>query len=226
MKQTVYYDLETGPNMERVNAMILASPFDPASVATGNLKDPAKIYAKLSQAKERHAATIYDRAALNPATAEILCIQIAVGDNPVTVIDGDEAESIRVFWAVISKDASKALNWTGSNNSGNFDLNMLCRRSWALGVKVPVDLRELTRGGDLAQTFLAYSDRPSYCGLERAAREMGIPVEETPVTGADFHKWWRGKVGVGTAHDQREAAKHYARQDVVLLREIARRILP
>ena len=224
MKHPIFYDIETGPNMARVNAMILASPFDPSTVAVGNLKDPAKIEAKISAAEAGHAAAIFDRAALNPATAEILCIQLAVGDNPVSIIDGDEAESLKVFWQVISKDAKKAINWTGSNLSGNFDLNILCRRSWALGVRVPLDLHELTHHGDLAQRFLAYADRPSYCGLERAARELGIPVEETPVTGADFYKWWNGTTGVGTKHDQREAAKHYARQDVVLLREIAKRI--
>ena len=222
MKHRVFWDIETGPNLEKVQKWLADNPFDPEKVALGNRKDPAKIEAYIAEKRDAYDREVYDKAALNPATAQVLTIQSRFNGQSNLIANEDEKSLLEEFFGTVAPVAAKLINWTGSNTRGNFDLNMICRRAWALGVKVPVDLREIAR--DLAQDFLRFEAPSSHCGLERAARELGIDVIDTPVTGKDFHKWWRGRMGVGSLEDQRAAARAYALQDVDLLEQIYDRI--
>ena len=65
---------------------------------------------------------------------------------------------------------------------------------------------------------MEFAEWNSYLKLERAALELGIPVEDTgKVEGKNFWAFWES---------DREAALKYCVQDVILLREIWKRMNP
>lgn len=202
---TLFYDIETKPNPARVDEL-----FDPAEVKVGNLKDPEKVQQKIAAAK----AKAFERAALSPATGEILVIQIALNDGPVEVFYDEEPEMLKRWWEVASENVGRLVNWTGNNSSGNFDANFLVRRSWAYGIEVPY----LDGWTNAAKDFLRYADWNSFYSLEKAGAELGFEVQDcAPVTGKTFAKYW---------DENRPLAMKYAKQDVELLRAIWDRIHP
>lgn len=220
MSNILYLDIETKPDPDRVAEFMKPFPaYDPFDCKIGNLKDPDKIAAKLEQhqsdwaaKKAEHEAKAHDRAALSPATGSILCIQLAVNDAEVMVMAGEEREILHQFSQYIEELPGEVVTWSGSNSSGNFDLNFLHRRAWAHRVS----MIEPYRVKDLTKHFLQYADWGSYLSLENAAKELGIEVEDTGVTGKEFHLKWES---------DREAAMKYATQDVELLRKIYKRIV-
>ena len=246
--KTIYWDIETTADAERVEACL--DPFgdyeplpdeNPEGPKLGRLTDPAKIAAKIESDKEKweakrvlhrekwekdrdqHVADAHDKGALSPRTAEILTIQLAVNDDEpfiITTNGSTEADLLRSFWDFIDPvDPAKMVNWTGNNKSGNFDLNMVLRRSWAHGIRTPFINPKLWK--DAAQEILRFDDWGTYYGLEKAARELGLEVEDTaPVTGKTFAQYW-----LGDDEEMRAKAETYAIQDVILVREIWKRVM-
>lgn len=214
---TLYYDIETKPDQERVKSMLDPYPaYDAGTCKMGNIKDEAKVLDKLAahkaaweNGKLNQLQDALDRAALCPSTGSILCIQYAMNDGPAEIIaDDDEKKMLMKWWAVVGDNVHRAVNWTGSNKGGNFDKNYLMRRSWAHGL-MPFPI---SNWKDAAREFLADADWGSYYKLEKAARELGIKVEDTgEVTGKTFSYHWI---------TNREEALKYAKQDVELVRSI------
>lgn len=239
IKEIVYFDLETMPIAARVKDYIERfdpyeppkhpGDFDPDSVKLGNLADPNKITAKIEAAREKHqreaeewddniasenaahTAKHFDKAALHPSTAQILTFQYAIEDGPVEVIEGSEEVVLRQAQNLVAEHRhAEWINWTGCSDRSNFDLMMLHRRGWALGLE-----SRLHVAVNLTERFLHHADWRSYCSLEKAAWELGIDYKKSEVTGATFWEFY-----TSGDEEKRAQALEYAREDVRLLRAI------
>lgn len=196
----IHFDIETAPDEQRALAR-----FDSAKVKLGNLKDADKIEAKVARARE----DAVEKAALSPATGSIVAVGYSRGVG-VDFIDGSEREILVSWWELFLEGAT-FVNWSGTQKS-NFDRKWLIRRSWALGVPVPEAALEHSRWFSLSSRFLIGEEFSDRCSLENAARELGIPVEDTaPVSGKNFHRYFKG------SEEERKAAEKYLAQDVLLV---------
>lgn len=246
----VIFDIETAPAPDTELLAILPEfeapehpgVFDPASVRTGNLKDAAKIAAKIEEARAFHAAQVqsYTRdveaaraqhfadfkrqAALSPLTGRVLAIGVQIAPiDSVLVFDGhdDEWNLLRQFWmAYESAGVDDSPTRWGGWNIFNFDLPFLMRRSWKLGVQLPDGVRDRhdrywgPRWVDLMHRFQAGNRQERYTKLDSASKFFG--VGEKTGSGADFAGLWE---------TDRKAAKEYLANDVLLTRAIADRIV-
>lgn len=145
MDKILIFDIETAPDLAAVAAL-------PEPKAPGNLKDPEKIAAAIAEKKAEQLAN----AALDPDTASITAIGMVLVDiypakgdkdpEPQAWLAGDEAwlvnyegddglteyDLLEKFWEEGYKLAGGRV--CGYNIIG-FDLPMILRRSFALGVK-------------------------------------------------------------------------------------------
>jgi len=178
-----------------------ADAFDPSSVKVGNLKDAAKIAAKVAEAREQ----FIEKAALSATTGRVLAIgyfdpaKEAVrvnGIGELETADKDEAEVIEDFWNTAEDCRDRSVPLVGLNIH-EFDLPFLVRRSWILDLMIPdwvmsqdrywdpifVDLRKKWLCGVRA------TDVRSNFGELGAA--FGTGGKTDGVTGADFSRlWW------------------------------------
>jgi hypothetical protein len=207
MKPIIYFDIETGPLPED---QIRIPPFEPAEVKLGNIKDPAKIAAKIAAAESNHRASVIDNAALDPLTGQVLLIAYRLkGEDPTMLVVGgkdDEAWLLRSWWHLVCQfDRIPLLI---GFNVKPFDLPFLIRRSWALGVPVPgwlrngrywndaiIDLREVWQLGD----------NRARGSLESVSQHLGLGGKSGD--GALFYKVFA---------EDREAAINYALRDLAL----------
>jgi len=245
----IIFDIETRPRLDLVARFTKAyAPFDPAAVKYGNTKDPAKRALILAEKEEDHRldelaywSNAQERAALNPLTAEIICI--GVFGTPVVVHESEKL-ALEWFWAFFSTDTLYGENfvfWSGcGNQSENFDVDMIIRRSWGCGVTVPpcaFNGRYLSsRFVDAAKRYLL-GKREAFCSLTDCAFQLGLyesqpdlhpkDREKDIVTGANFHEFWDGKnltSGI-PSEGQRPLALAYLRNDLATLEAVAKRIL-
>jgi hypothetical protein len=240
-------DIETKPRPDLVKRFVKPYPdFDPDAVKYGNTKDPAKRAGILQEKQEEHVQAAADhwrkaeeRAALNPLTAEILCLGIMEEDGKTMVLHGTEVEILTAFWLNYS-DAKRAtepfLFWSGRGSPyENFDHEFILKRSWIIGVKVPPSALGKNRFQDAATRYL-FGQREAFCSLSDAADQLGLFEKFTDifpknretdrVTGANFHLWWAGEMPdvTETAEQQRELALKYLFNDLLILLRICGRI--
>lgn len=208
--------------------------FDPSLVQLGSAKKQETIDRKIEEAREHFehckanrdsilaelraahemkveakAQEIIGKAALNAETCRVLVIGYldVKADHFFTTHDNfliDEADVIREFWKHY-----EAANCMVGLNIFRFDLPVLIRRSWILGVPVPRDVMERDRFWN--QKFIDLAARWScgnhgdYISLDRLARAMGVGRKNGD--GADFYKLWES---------DRAAAMKYLENDVRL----------
>lgn len=133
--------------------------FDPSSVKTGNMKDQAKIDAKIEDARlkheqlresladrrtaalDKHYADFASKATLSAATSRMLvCGFWSQQAGKFVMLDasepGNEATCLQRFWANVLQWADQRRPVVGCNIY-EFDLPYLVNRSWLLGVEVP-----------------------------------------------------------------------------------------
>lgn len=169
----IVFDIETGPRpMDEIRDLMPPfdgelGPFDPSAVKCGNLRDAAKIEAKIADAAAAHRAALesmdqrraehektwYDRCALSPLTGHVLAVGwmegadtrdcFCVGDEFTSetgqpVVIIDENWLIEYVWRTLAD--VKSAPFVGHNIFG-FDLPFLIRRSWLLGIDVPDHIR-------------------------------------------------------------------------------------
>lgn len=248
-------DIETRPRPDLVMRFVKPpEPFDAGAVKHGNTKDPEKRAALFQQKQLDHEnqvsdywANAKDRASLNPLTAEIVCIGFLIpvcGKNEkpqIEILSGDETDILRRFWAKFSDfglAGDRFAYWSGNGNpTDNFDPDMIIRRSWLLGVRVPPTAfngRFLSnRFEDAAGRYLLYK-RETFCGLSRAGDELGLFVAGAPifpkseldrVQGVNFHLYWDGKADPAmTPEAQRALALKYLTNDLLILNGIIDRV--
>jgi hypothetical protein len=165
------FDIETGPlDNEALKTMLpefVAKPppgvFVDADVKLGNLKDPAKIKEKMDKAKADHADAVarysadvakardehwqafVDKAALDATTGRVVAIGFTLhdwDDGPEIIdCDQDEAAGLRDWWAETEAAFESQIPIVGFNTH-HFDLPFLVRRSWMLGVPIPMGVRQ------------------------------------------------------------------------------------
>lgn len=159
----VILDIETGPlPMDELSEMI--PPFDPESVKTGNLKDPAKIAEKIVEAEAEHKQKYIEKAALDALTGRVLLIGIRFQDGRTLQLwddDDDEEQVLQDFLSHLELPGGAMARLITFNGAG-FDLPFLWRRMWRHRIAPPseyrsgrywsdayhVDLREVWQLGD------------------------------------------------------------------------------
>ena len=210
----LYWDIETGP-LPAAELEAALPPFDEADVKLGNLKDEARIAAKIAEARARHRENFFERAALDPMTGRVLAFGVRDEDGVNTILcDEDEIAVLSGAWGVFN--GVKSYTQFVGFNIFNFDLPFLIRRSWKLGVKVPfarrkrywpevfVDLREVWQLGE-------YQARGS---LDSISRFLGYSGKSGD--GAEFANLLR---------QDRQAALDYLARDLELTEAVAGRLL-
>lgn len=129
-RNILFFDIETEVNAE-------ALEYIPEPKAPANYKDEGKIAAYIAEKK----AEITSTAALDADYGKIVAISMQVGTNvePKAYLVGDEdmqteTDLINHFWSVYKACQGRSCGY----NIIGFDLPYLLRRSFDLGIKVPV----------------------------------------------------------------------------------------
>lgn len=238
----IIFDIETGPLDESIvlnMAVPFAEPvqpgeFDPAAVKVGNLKDQAKIDAKILEAKQRHESAVSDfeltrtnayaawkasaigSAALHPATGMVVAIGYKKPGSCCMMDFGDEPELLNQWWRIFKAALASHTNLVG-HNILDFDLPFLVRRSWILGIEVPKQVRDYR--GYWNQLFVD-TGKLWQCGtrgerfsLDFVDRAFGGTGKD--VTGKNFHELLKNDA---------EAAKAYLSKDLDLTLSVAEKM--
>lgn len=192
------FDVEVEP-LPDAELLAIRGPFDPTKVNYGRLKDPAKKREKLEE--EEAKWNDLDTLLLDARFCRICAIGVVgkkIGSEKVRTVldpDTDEKALITDIWSAINTAVNRSGVVVGFNHKG-YDLPMLRRRSWILGIKPPkyiiekskfwnahiVDLLEEWRSGQ------TWSD--AACGgLDGLARAFGLPPKLG--TGDMFYKLLR-----------------------------------
>ena len=226
MQHRIIFDIETGP-LPTATLEKLLPPFDAAEVKLGNLKDPDKIREKIQQAEKNHLGDFINTAALSPITGQVLAIGFKVDDMPTRIIVATpgteiemESEVIAAFWRLYhdaKDDGYKCHPQMIGFNSNRFDLPFLIRRSWALRMHWPYELRNGRYWSpnciDLREIW-QLGDHQAGGSLDAICRTLGLGQKNG--NGALFYK---------TLAEDREAALAYARNDVEMTARLAERLM-
>lgn len=226
-RQAIVFDIETGPLPEDVLRTMFEPlpPFDPASVKVGNLKDQAKIDAKISESKAAHEeeckaaeSRFFDRAALSAHTGEVLAIGVRfAGEKGAMIIEGQKERALlETFWTVCEDTRASDNRLVGFNVFG-FDLPFLLRRSWLAGVRAPHWIMDRDRYWspvfvDLMARWQC-GDRQNFISLDRLSKLLGVGAKNGD--GARFAELLKA---------DREAAMAYLNNDLELTLQVARRL--
>lgn len=147
--KTQVLDIETAP--DTFKALSLLPPFNPDDVKLGNLKDEAKIAAKIEEAKSTYESDWIADSALCAERGNVVAAGILTKDASGE-IDGiwdagkySEKDILTSAWDTI---------WTSirdgdliiGHNILQFDLCFMVRRSWILGIDIPSNVRTVYRG--------------------------------------------------------------------------------
>lgn len=248
----IVFDIETGPRPDdelrplcppfdplAVKGLV-DGEFDPQSVKLGNVKDQAKIDAKITEARaafeaakanngnliaaaeQSHWESFVEKAALSPVTGRVLAIGYYSTTNGKTAIqgqNGSEADLLAGFWRKYG-ECRKASRKLLGFNINRFDIPFLARRSWYLGVDVPEPLFDPT-GRYLDKIFVDLLPRWS-CGvwnesikLGDLAQFFGVGGKPDGINGGDFARLW---------FEDRPTAVAYLRNDLEITAKCAARM--
>lgn len=243
------FDIETGPlsldQLKKVckpfDASTLKDPgeFDRESVKFGNIKDEAKIAAKVQEAAEKHAKAvadyqtalrdgeanhwkaIQDRAALSAITGEVLAIGYKNAEKVIldhVTEDRPESQLLKKFWDLFGNYRTSGRKMIGFNLEG-FDVPFLVRRSLINKVVVPDCV---LNGRYLDSTFVDLmktwknTDWKTDGSLDAICRACGIGKKLEGVDGSMFADLFRND-------ETRERALEYLRCDLLLTWGLAER---
>lgn len=208
MKRT-YFDIETGPRPEAE-----LHPMMPEFSAPANYSDPVKIAASI----EKQKAAWLDKAALCATTGRVLAIGTRKDGENTIFASGDEKHELASWWATVEQCARDGAVLVGFN-IGRFDIPFLVRRSWVLGVPVPVGIftgRYLNHHVflDLYEEWQC-GDRTESISLKRLAEFLGVGTKDANGGAAFAEKWVT----------DRKAAIAYLENDLALTEAVAMRLL-
>lgn len=211
--KTMFFDIETVPLPED-ELRRLAPEFKPEEVKLGNVKDEQKILEKLADAKTKLYQDFADKAALNANSGRVAMIGLLEDGKfgPLTV--DDEAAALTVWWELVSENMG-AHNMMCGFNIKEFDLPFLVRRSWKLGVHIPLMTVALERKYpfwhecfiDLREMWLMGERSPDKgtSSLNDLAKFFGLKTKEG--NGKDFWKMDRKSQLKYLEHDVRLCEK-------------------
>ena len=207
---TIFLDIETGPLPVSRREFLRPSP---DTIKAGNLKDPAKIAAKLAEAQADFESG--DGAALDAMSGRPLLAGILIHGEVVQIYDDDESRLLRRTWDLLESNRPDRI--VGHNVIG-FDARFLVRRSFVLGVGVPGNLLDdLHRYAPAWWTDTMHiwgaGDRKAMISLSNLCGAMGIPSPKGgPITGATFAANWDA--------GNRDACLEYNRHDLEAVAQI------
>mgnify|MGYP001194521508 CR=1 FL=1 len=235
------FDIETKPLPDEVLREMLpdfdeskfqVTEFNPSSVKTGNIKDPAKKEAKIEEARKQHEAQMEDMgnamerarqehwesfkssAALNPETGQILVVGFCTENDEFSYADGDEASILRSFWDIYREHEAQRSkrSYLVGVNIFNFDLPWLVIRSWINGVTVPRSAVELEgKWNNWSPVFLDFrrlwqlGNTSRTSSFDHIGRCLGTGGKCEGDHGATFAKLW---------DEDRPTALKYLKNDV------------
>lgn len=185
---TIFLDIETGPLPVSRREFLRPSP---DTIKTGNLKDPAKIAAKIAEAEADFASG--EGAALDAMSGRVLLVGMLVADVCVQIHDDDESALLRRTWDLIQSNSPDRIV---GHNLINFDARFLIRRSFVLGVGVPGNLfddlhRYLPDIWTDTMHLWGAGDRKSTISLANLCGALGIQSPKGGlITGATFASNW------------------------------------
>lgn len=206
------FDIETGP-LPAMELSRMRPEFDPASVKVGNLKDEAKIAAKVETAREEHETKFFDKAALSALTGQVIVIGYKQAGGQAVIEELDEPQVLGTFWNRYQWCIDNRVSLVGWNIL-QFDLPFIVRRSWFHGITVPESIQQKGRYWnsifvDLMQRWSlgAYGQ---YEKLHNAAKYFGHDGKNGD--GAEFAKLW---------NDNRQQAIAYLENDLEMTELVA-----
>lgn len=213
MSNYLTFDIETGalPNA--------AESFDPSTVKLGNIKDEAKVQAKIDEARMSHV----EKAALYPETGKVLAVGFSDGEVRECLTYESEREIIEETWQRIGDQLMAQRPVTGWNIIA-FDFPFLYKRSLLLGIEFPKHIWDINKGYphskivDLMR-YWNMGDRRAMDSMDKVARFLGVGRKASGVSGADF-----GRLFLGSPED-REKAIQYLLNDIAMLEGLTRKIL-
>jgi len=245
----IVFDIETGALPEKI--VLERNPdfkppeplgeFDESTVKTGALKDPEKIAAKISAAREKHESAVaefetktavakityekelLDRAALSPLTGRIVAIGYKSEKGKAIKIartEDCEREIIAEFWRKFESCNKQSRRIVG-HNIFNFDLTFLLRRSWLLDVAIPDGVIDRDRYWndrvfcDTMKRWQCGNYGEKFVKLETLSQATGGTGKPDGVTGAMFAELING------SEDQQKIAVDYLDNDIEMTWNVA-----
>lgn len=205
------FDIETCPQDKEKLASIMPE-FKPEEVALGNRKDPAKIEAYLKEAQLKHEEAFYQKAALSATTGRVLIVGVMNESGEPEFLEGKEEDIVYEFWGLWSIRSS--VSFIGFNCKA-FDIPFLVRRSWALGVRVPVDVcgkRQSERIIDVFERWMVGVPKS-----ENGTSDLNMVSKTLGFAG----KNGKGKDFANLYISDRKKALDYAANDLALTRGVA-----
>jgi len=208
------FDIETGP-LPETELATLAPLFDPAEVKMGNLKDSAKISARLAEAEANQRREFLENAALDPLTGRVLAVGLLYPDSGEYVVIGhdDEAHLLQEFWGRCKWEMGRVNQLIGFNVT-LFDLPFVFRRSWKHGLPIPFGFRRGRYWSDQVvdlRDVWQLGDRHARGSLASIAQHLGLGCKTD--SGKSFAALWEA---------DRSKAVAYLRNDLELTAKMAK----
>jgi DNA polymerase III epsilon subunit-like protein len=166
---------------------------------------------------------IEEHAALDAETGEIVAIGYARDNEEPVILLGEEKEIIPAFWIVVQESVNACGQLVGFNCS-NFDWPFLRQRSLLNNIRPPSFLTSGWRRSlpDYCIDLMVEWTLPkwkAFTSLSRLAHAFGIP-QGAKAAGKELVKDFRTAL-----LENRDLAIEYLRNDIVLTRRIAEKIL-
>jgi hypothetical protein len=238
MSSPITWDIETAPRSEAYLKSVYQEPtFEEFSEKCNQHWGEEARRTNFEKMKNQNLQKFIDDAALHAETCRVCAIGVRgergaaiLGVDAATPMDADvdhdnseESTIIQKFWSKVDAALTAKRRLIGVNIYG-FDLPILCRRSFILGVPIPEGVR---RGRYWNELFVDLMDvwgcgKPNfYISLNNLGGILGVggKEKENPCDGAGFHKYWYG------GKEERELAKRYLLNDLAKPWKIAEKMM-
>jgi hypothetical protein len=202
------FDIETAPG-ELADIKRIVGEFDPKNVKLGAIKDPLKIEAKITKARENYDGKLIKDSMLDPLLGRICAIGYKQPDGSVHIPELTESELLLDFWRRYKERRGNLQGW----NILSFDLRWIIQRSRKHGIQVPPQAIGLAGCGyskangfvDLMNEFTG--DSTKYLSIDEADKFFGGSGKNGD--GAEFFRLWESPVP-----EERKLARDYLTNDV------------
>ena len=217
----IYLDIETIPNQSPG----LLDEYRANVKAPGTYKKPESIAKWIEENAEAAADKEWRKTALSGSSGEIVCIGVAVNDEPVSVFKRNPCDSERELLGKFGDyleqhlpGVEKARAYVIGHNVLSFDLRFIYQRSVILQTKLPVALPWGDRkgGNDHYDTMYQWAGWGEYISQDNLAKALGLAGKPSDISGATV---W-DEVAKGNI----DRVAEYCKDDVEQNREIYKRM--
>lgn len=207
----LYFDIETIPSEETwVHEDIIAKITVP-----GNYKKEETVAKWLAEEKPHLVEEAIRKTGVDTSLAQIICLSVAIDDEPPMVFANTEAITIKLFFDLFSEAKTPIL--IGHNITG-FDVPLLYHRAIINGVRVP---KKFPRPDtppwnmDVADTMTMWSGHKNRISLDKLSKLLGFEGKNG-MDGSDVYPaYLDGKL---------DEIADYCKHDVEMVRNVYKRI--